>query len=72
MTAVQTIGRVFLAFLELVGQVTMFTLVAVAHCLRPPSKLGTVRPVPETAAHIFHSAPIRSTGRISIARPGKT
>ncbi|MPY74543.1 MAG: MlaE family lipid ABC transporter permease subunit [Alphaproteobacteria bacterium] len=36
MTAVQTIGRVFLAFLELVGQVTMFTLVAVSHCLRPP------------------------------------
>ncbi len=36
MTAVQTIGRLFLAFLEVVGQVTMFTLVAVTHCLRPP------------------------------------
>jgi len=36
MTAVQTVGRVFLAFLEMVGQVTVFTLVAVSHCLRPP------------------------------------
>ncbi len=36
MTAVQTVGRLFLAFLEMVGQVTVFTLVAISHCLRPP------------------------------------
>ncbi|MEM9683774.1 MAG: ABC transporter permease [Pseudomonadota bacterium] len=36
MTAVQTIGRLFLGFLELVGQVTLFTLVAISHCFRPP------------------------------------
>jgi phospholipid/cholesterol/gamma-HCH transport system permease protein len=36
MTAVQTVGRVFLAFLEMVGQVAVFTLVAISHCLRPP------------------------------------
>ena len=36
MTAVQTIGRIFLAFLEIVGQVAVFTIVAVTHCLRPP------------------------------------
>lgn len=36
MTAVQTIGRLFLAFLELVGEVALFTLNAVSHCFRPP------------------------------------
>ena len=36
MTAVQTIGRIFLAFLEIVGQVAVFTIIAVTHCLRPP------------------------------------
>ena len=36
MTAVQTVGRLFLSFLELVGQVTVFTLVSISHCLRPP------------------------------------
>jgi len=36
MTAVQTVGRLFLGFLEMVGQVTVFTLIAVSHCLRPP------------------------------------
>jgi phospholipid/cholesterol/gamma-HCH transport system permease protein len=36
MTAVQTVGRLFLAFLEAVGEVTVFTLVSVSHCLRRP------------------------------------
>jgi phospholipid/cholesterol/gamma-HCH transport system permease protein len=36
MNVVRTIGRIFLAFLEMVGEVAMFTLVAVTHCLRPP------------------------------------
>jgi len=36
MTAVQTVGRLFLAFLEIVGEVTVFTLVSVSHCLRQP------------------------------------
>ena len=36
MTAVQTVGRLFLAFLEAVGEVTDFTLVSVSHCLRRP------------------------------------
>jgi phospholipid/cholesterol/gamma-HCH transport system permease protein len=36
MNAVQTIGRVFLGFLELVGEVTYFTLVSASHCVRGP------------------------------------
>lgn len=36
MNAVQTIGRIFLNFLELVGEVTYFTLIATSHCVRRP------------------------------------
>jgi len=33
---VQTIGRTFLRFLEATGRVSIFTLMAASHCLRPP------------------------------------
>jgi phospholipid/cholesterol/gamma-HCH transport system permease protein len=36
MNAVQTVGRIFLNFLEMVGEVTYFTLIAVSHCVRRP------------------------------------
>ena len=36
MTAVQTIGRLFLGFLELIGQIAIFTVIALSHCFRPP------------------------------------
>ncbi|MDH3702040.1 MAG: ABC transporter permease [Alphaproteobacteria bacterium] len=36
MNAIQSIGRLFLSFLELVGEVAVFSAVAISHCLRPP------------------------------------
>ena len=36
MSAVQSVGRLFLAFLEAVGQVAVFTVVSISHCIRPP------------------------------------
>jgi len=36
MNFLQTVGRVFLAFLATAGRLSMFTTSAVSHCLRPP------------------------------------
>lgn len=36
MNFLATIGRIFLAFLQAMGRIAMFTGVAVSHCLRPP------------------------------------
>lgn len=36
MNFLQTIGRVFLAFLATAGRLSLFTINAVSHCLRPP------------------------------------
>jgi phospholipid/cholesterol/gamma-HCH transport system permease protein len=36
MPILQPIGRTFLAFLEATGRLTLFTIMALSHCLRPP------------------------------------
>lgn len=36
MNFLQTIGRVFLAFLATAGRLSLFTINAVSHCVRPP------------------------------------
>jgi phospholipid/cholesterol/gamma-HCH transport system permease protein len=36
MTLLAAVGRVFLGFLEHTGRLTVFTVVALSHCLRPP------------------------------------
>ena len=36
MTLLRSIGRTFLSFLAVTGRITLFTLTAVSHCLRPP------------------------------------
>ena len=36
MNFLQTIGRVFLAFLATAGRLSLFTINAVSHCMRPP------------------------------------
>jgi len=36
MNPLASIGRVFLAFLQVTGRLTLFTVEAVSHCLRPP------------------------------------
>ncbi len=36
MPVLQPIGRMFLSFLEATGRLTLFTLVSLSHCVRPP------------------------------------
>src|SRR3546814_15800781 len=36
MPILQPIGRTFLAFLEATGRLTLFTVLSLSHCLRPP------------------------------------
>ena len=36
MPILQPIGRTFLAFLETVGRLSLFTAISTSHCMRPP------------------------------------
>ncbi|MBM3572030.1 MAG: ABC transporter permease [Alphaproteobacteria bacterium] len=36
MSFLATVGRAFLSFLEVMGRVSLFTVTAVSHCVRPP------------------------------------
>ena len=36
MVILQTIGRTFLGFLSAVGRLSLFTLISLSHCIRPP------------------------------------
>ena len=42
MNFLQTIGRVFLAFLATAGRLSLFTINAVSHCVRPPFYLRII------------------------------